>query len=293
MKSTVLTGLLCLATGATLHAQFSFLPQVGFEQSRTTLNYNSLSASGVEGNLRASLKMDYRLKGGHGPYVNLGTSPAPVNFAFDNAGQLMKGIQQAENHLQFRMEAGYQYTSKAIQFGKRKSSVSTSTPEQITETATRKQSCGSATYKSHCSSKKKIAKTALANTNLNMRLQPSVGVAYLPSANEGLKQTANGFEYAANWKTALVPAMGFEFAKGKQRLFTLTVFYTQPLGMQDESFTTSTGTKAVVTNLAPTASTWGMTVGVPFSFAKAAASKPKTEKKEYTKTYYRRCVRVQ
>jgi hypothetical protein len=293
MKIIVLTGTLLLA-GATSHAQLSFLPQVGFEQSRTTLNYNSLSTSGANGNLRAALKMDYRLKGGHGPYVNLGTSAAPIKFWFDNTGQLVKGMQQAKDNLQFRMEAGYQYTSKAIRFGKAKNKMNNPATESFTETTMQKQSCGSSSYKSHCASKRKVAKTPLRDNTLNMRLQPSVGLAYLPAAEESIKQTANGVEYnATNWKTAVVPAMGFEFAKGQQRFLTLTVFYTKPLGMQEESFTSATGNKAITTTLSPKASTWGMTVGVPFSFSKSNAAKTKQVKKDCSKTIYRRCIRRQ
>ena len=294
MKSTVLTCLLCIAAGGVLHAQLSFLPQIGFEQARTTLNYNSLSTSGAEGNLRASLKMDYRFKGGHGPYVNLGTSPAPIHFSFDNSGQLVKGLGAAKSNLQFRVETGYQYSSKPIFFGKSRNTSSAASSEVNTQSTAQQKSCGSTTYKASCRKTKNISKTALANNNLNMRLQPSMGFAYVPSTSEGINQTSNGFTYnATNWKTALVPAVGFEFAKGTNRLFTLTVFYTQPLGLQEETFIGSTGTKAITTALTPKASTWGMTVGVPFSFAKANTHKTKKVKKECSKTSYKRCIRIQ
>lgn len=294
MKSTLLTGALLLA-GTFCHAQLSFTPQVGFEQSRANLNYNSLSTSDVQGNFRANLKTDYRFKGGHGPYISLGTSPAPIKFNFDNTGQLVKGVQQASDNLQFRMETGYQYTSKAIRLGKAKTSTGNPVSETMTsETIVQKKSCGSVVYKSHCSSKRKTVKSTPTDKTLNMRLQPSVGVAYLPSSDESIKQTASGYEYnATNWKTAIVPAMGFEFAKGKQRLLTLTVFYTKPLDLQDESFTTATGNKTIVTNLSPAASTWGMTVGVPFSFTKTQGNKTQTQKqkKECSTNYYKRCTR--
>ena len=134
----------------------------------------------------------------------------------------------------------------------------------------------------------------LTNSNLNMRLQPSLALAYIPSTNESLKQTASGFEYnAAAWKTAIVPAMGFEFAKGPQRLFTLSVFYTKPLGQNEETFTSSSVAKPTITRLAPTASSWGMTVGVPFSFAKANNNKVKKEKRECNRIYYRKCSKLQ
>jgi hypothetical protein len=293
MKSTVLTGVLLLATGVAAHAQLSFLPQVGFERSQTCLDYNSLSASGIEGNLKANLRVDYRFKSGHGPYVGFGTAPAPASFHFDNAGTLMKGVQSAKNNLQFRMETGYQYTTKAIQLGKRNPSSNVEATQTTYENAVQKKSCGSASYRSHCGSKKKSAATRLATNNLNMRLQPSLGLAYIPSANDNIQQTANGFEYNPQWKTAVVPAMGFEFSKGRQRLFTLTVSYTKPLAQQQQSFTDFSSVKGNTTNLRAATSAWGMSVGVPFSFAKSLAGKTTKAKKECTKTYYRRCVRVQ
>lgn len=294
MKSTVLTGALLLATGTMTHAQLSFLPQVGFEQSRTTLNYNALSTSGIEGALKANLRADYRLKGGHGPFINLGTSPAPVNFAFNNTGDLVKNFQATKNNLQFRIETGYQYTSKPIQFKKSPSLPTAETSETLIEKSTQKKSCGSAAYQSNCSNKKKsVKKVVVPNNNLNMRLQPSLGFAYVPSNNESIKQTADGFEYNATaWKTAIVPAMGFEFAKGRQRLLTLTVFCTKPLGLQDETVTTSVNSKAVVTHLNPCASTWGMMVGVPFSFAKSNVVKTKKVKTDSYKSYYRKCSKI-
>ncbi|HYO21736.1 MAG TPA: hypothetical protein VER36_04985 [Flavisolibacter sp.] len=291
MKSTVLTGILLLATGVAAHAQLSFLPQVGFERSQTCLDYNSFSTSGAAGAVKANLRADYRFKAGHGPYVGLGTATATASFSFDNAGTLMKGVQSTKSNLLFRIETGYQYTTKAIQLGKRNPSPNVDATQTSYETAVQKKSCGSAAYRSHCGSKKKTPETRLANTNLSMRLQPSLGLAYIPSATDAIQQTANGVEYNPGWKTAVVPAMGFEFAKGKQRLFTLTVSYTKPLAQQEQSFTDVSSVKAQTTNLRAATSAWGMTVGVPFSFAKSSAGKTSKAKKSCTKTYYRRCIR--
>lgn len=292
MKSTVLTGLLFLLTAAIAHAQLSFLPQIGFEQSRTALNYGDAgSTAGIDGNLKGSLKVGYQFKGGHTPFINLGTSPAPMNFVFDNAGSLVNSYQAAKNNLKFRMEAGYQYTSSPIQFGK-KSSASKSYNETKNRNTEQKKSCGSTNYRSHCGEKKMNFKNKQSNNFLNMRLQPSLALAYIPSTTENIKTTNNGFEYNANWKTAIVPAMGFQFAKGQQKLFTLTVFYTKPLGNNDETVTTYPGIKNTVTQLNSKVSTWGMTVGVPFSFTKANVTKVKKEKKECIKSCYRRCSRL-
>jgi hypothetical protein len=294
--------MLFLLTGAVAQAQLSFLPQVGFEQSRTKLNYgNALSTSGIDGNFKASLKVNYQLKGGHSPFINLSTSPASVNFAFSEDGSLINSSQPVKNNLQFRLEGGYQYSSNPIQFKKRgadsKTIVTETNDVAIEQVATeQRKSCGSSTYKSHCGEKKvNLKRTPVNNNYLNMRLQPSLALAYIPSTQESIKPTGNGFEYnATNWKTAIVPAMGFEFAKGQQRLFTLSVFYTKAVGQNEETFTSSSGTKAVVTRLNPGASTWGMTLGVPFSFAKWNAVKIKEVKKEKdcNKIYYKKCTKI-
>jgi len=102
-----------------------------------------------------------------------------------------------------------------------------------------------------------------------MRLQPSLALAYVPATAENYKQTPAGFEYnAGNWNTAVVPAIGFEFGKGNQRLFTITAFYTRPMGMKEEAVTSSSGNKPVVTAINPKAATWGLTAGIPISMGK-------------------------
>ena len=152
------------------------------------------------------------------------------------------------------------------------------------------------TYTSRCGEKRTVTKIAPANDALNMRLQPSLALAYVPSSTEKIKQTADGFDYTAGtWKTALVPAMGFEFAKGRQRLFTLGVFYTRPLGLKESTVSSFTEGKTYITNLEPRSSTWGLTLGVPLSLTKTKqikAVKTSTEKKSCTRTYYRRCQRL-
>ncbi len=225
MKSTVLTSLLFLLIGTVANAQLSFLPQVGFEQSRTTFNYGESSISGMQGNLKAGLKMDYRLKGGHSPFINLTTSPAPVNFVFSDGNSLANSYQSAKGNLQFRMEAGYQYSSRPFQFTKKGSTLKSDDFNTATASPGKKKNCGSSAYKSHCGQKKRSLKNRAENNFLNMRLQPSLAFAYIPSAGESIKQTPGGVEYnATNYKTAIVPAMGFEFAKDASDYLPLVFF---------------------------------------------------------------------
>lgn len=296
MKSTVLTVTAFLLLGTAANAQLSFLPQVGFEQNRTSLNYNALSTSGMQGNFKAALKVDYRFKSGHSPFVNVATSPAPMHFSFNESGTLMNNGQSVKENLRLRLEAGYQYSSKPIQLGKSSSASKMVTTPVSQEGITQKRSCGSSSYTSRCGSQKMRTKSVQATEALAMRLQPSVALAYIPANNQTIKSGGGGFTYDANnWKTAIVPAMGFEFDRGRQRLFTLTVFYTKPLQQTKESFTSLSTTKPVITSLQSAASTWGMTLGVPFSFTKTKAAKTHREKKECTRTYsrsYRRCSKI-
>ncbi len=296
MKPTLLLGCALLA-GTALHAQFSLLPYAGFEQSRNLLRYgNGFSASDINGNVKAGLRADYRLKGGHSPFVNLTTSPAPVNFSFNKAGSLANNYETVKNNLQFRLEAGYQYSSKPIQFRKQRNSSRPTSFETTSSNTGQKKSCGSRSYSSGCGSKSRANTPVLVNNNLNMRLQPSVALAYIPSSVQTVKQTANGFDYTAGaWKTALVPAMGFEFAKGSQRLFTLTAFYTKPLHQSEEIVNTQIEGKSIATALQPRTSTWGLTFGVPIQFTKSKAPKAqtRTEKKSCNRTSYRSsCLRL-
>jgi hypothetical protein len=293
MKPTLLLGCALLA-GSALHAQFSLFPNAGFEQSRNSLGYGSgLSAADINGNFKAGLRAGFGLKGGHSPFVGLSTNAAPVSFRFTNPGSLQSNIEAVKGNLQYRLEAGYQYSSKPIQLGKTKSVNAAATSAGNTSSK-QKKSCGSYSYRSHCGSKNKAASPV--NKTLNMRLQPSLALAYNPSSVQTLKQRADGFEYTAGaWKTALVPAVGFAFAKGAVPLFTLTAFYTRPLGQKDVMASTQLEGKNFVTALQPASSSWGMTIGLPVNFSKAKASQlqKRTEKHSIQKSSNRKCMRWQ
>lgn len=291
MKPLLLIGCALLAN-TSLRAQFSLLPYAGLEQSRTAMNYGDASSLSVNGNLKAGVRFNYQLKGGHSPFINLTTNPAPVHFAFDNAGSLLNTFR--EGNVQFRLEGGYQYNSGPIRLGKGSNAAKQNLTNTTTTAAYQKGSCGSSPYKSRCSRNRSASKTVAPNGALNMRLQPSLAMAYVPAAANAVKQNPNGFEYTvATGKTALVPAMGFEFAKGSQRLFTLGVFYTRPLSQNSKTITTVNEGKILPMEFAPKASAWGLTLGVPIGFAKPKPTKAKTERKSSCSGMYRRCTRVQ
>lgn len=283
MKPLLLIAFSLLAA-TTLNAQFSLIPQLGIEQSKTSLNYGSgATAAVVNGNLKAALKMDYNIKG-HTPFINLTTAPAPVNFVFDNSGALINSFQSSA--LKFRIEAGYQFTSKAIQLGKQSAAKASAT----SSTSSNKQGrCG---MRARCA-QARANKFSNQTKALNMRLQPAIAFAYVPSATNSITNTADGINYkTAAYKTAVVPSMGFEFAKGRTPIFSLNVFYTKPLTQSSTSTMIGTGSKTFSLPLQTTASSWGLMLGIPIGFSHAPHKQTRMqsqtiERKECHRSYHR------
>ena len=116
MKPAALLTTLSLLLACTASSQFSLLPQLGFESSKTSINHNgsSFSPSGGRGNLKANLRLDYRFKMGHGPYVGIGTSPAVMEYSFTDPSNPKANFNTSTASKLFKMEAGYMFTSKAI-----------------------------------------------------------------------------------------------------------------------------------------------------------------------------------
>lgn len=281
MKPAALTGLLLFILAATANAQLTLLPQIGLDRSKTSVSVNDLpsfSPMGAFGSFKAGLRLDYRFKSGHGPYLGLGTSSGPVAYSFSSPSNALNDYKALETNKLLQLEAGYQYSFKPIRF---RNSPSKSSVER-TETSATRSSCGSY-YRSHCGEQKKAAttKTNTTKTNTTLRIQPSAGLAYHPAAKDDISLKDNVYQYNAGaWKTAFVTGAGFEFGRGRNRLFTLSVFYTHPLG-NDNATTLSTieNTKPVMTSFSSSSSSWGMSLGVPISLSKT--QKPVVKKTEY------------
>jgi hypothetical protein len=93
MKPAATTLMLVLLVAITANAQLSFLPQVGFEQVKTSVRVNDLpsfSPMGFANNFKANLRMDYRFKKGHGPYIGLGSAPGAMAFSFVDATNVLQ-----------------------------------------------------------------------------------------------------------------------------------------------------------------------------------------------------------
>jgi hypothetical protein len=193
--------------------------------------------------------------------------------------------------VQAQLQAGLQYTSKAIFFKKQTSAQTSKVKTETTTNHSYYSSGCSRNYSySGCGSKKsgtaeKTEKTKSQGKGWSFRLQPSAGVGFIPSNVEDLVVTSasaqNNYTYnAGNNKTTLLAGMGFEFAKNEKRLFTLSVNYFKGLGDNATSFTSEVGGKTTTTMLNSKASGWGATLGIPISFTKKLkTTTPKVEQK--------------
>ncbi len=295
MRTAALTLISFVAFAYAAKAQkFSLLPQVGFENSKTTIRYNnssSFSPAGVIFSPQVGLQFAYQSKPGHGFFMGVASSRSTVPFSFTNPETGMTDYKTTTGDMQLRLEGGYQFSSKPFYFKKQNSKVSKPADNKIAQ----KKSCGSYSYKSHCTKNKseaarladtdKLKKPAI-NKGSWVRLQPSAGMGLIPSLKtDVITKTQNGqttYQYrAGNWNTALVTGMGFEFGKNNIRLFTLTVNYFKGIGNLDkQTISTTIGTKTLTTQLQSGVSGWNMRIGVPFTLgAKRPAIKQPIEKK--------------
>ena len=312
---TIILSALFIACGLAMNAQkLSLTPQVGFENSKTSVNYNDLgffAPLGGELNPQVSLRLDYKFKQGFGPYIGASTSRSGVLYSFNNIENGMNEYTAVRANMQVRMESGFQYTSMPIFFNKSKQSSGSSASKTKSST---KSSYGSYSYRSSCSKKYSSQSSRCQNKNSSakkaesknkgawVRLQPSVGVGFIPSPQADVVEKMEGaqttYEYrAGNWNTAFLTGMGFEFGRDNQRLVNISVNYFTGIGnLNTETVSSISGTKTSIAHLESKASGWNVRIGIPFTLAEKKAAKqksePKTKKTSYDKTriqYKYRC----
>lgn len=302
MRSVAFVGILFIAVAVNAQ-KLSLTPQVGFENSKTSVNYNDLGSFaplGGEFNPQVSLRLDYKFKQGFGPYLGASTSRSVVSYSFNDIENGMNLYNATQANMQVRMEGGFQFTTKPILFNKTNASSNTSTSKTK---SSNKSSYGSYTYRSSCSKRyysqssrcqsKNSAAKKVENKNKGgwVRLQPSVGVGYIPSQKTDVVTKVEGgqttYEYRAGaWNTALTTGLGFEFGRDKTRMLNLSVNYFTGIGSMDkETITAVSGTKTSVATLESKASGWNMRIGIPFTLAEKGA----TKKNNQTKTKKTSC----
>ena len=302
MRSLALSGLFIVSALAMNAQKLSLTPQVGFENSRTSVNYNGLGSFAPlagEFNPQVSLRLDYKFKQGFGPYIGASTSRSGVLYGFNDIENGMNAYTATKANMQLRMEAGYQYTTKPIFFNKTKQSTSTSKTK-----SSGKSSCGSYSYRSKCSksyssqSSRCQGKSSTANKvvrkdsfgeNKNkggwVRLQPSMGIGYIAAPKTDIVTKTDGsltaYEYrAGNWNTAFLTGMGFEFGRNQQRLLNVSINYFKGIGnMNAQTVSNESGIKTNYATLESKASGWNMRVGIPFTLGENKSGKQKSANK--------------
>lgn len=273
MKPAACIVLLLLASKG--YTQFSILPQIGFDNTKASVKANNqafFSPLGYQSNLKATIRADYRLKGGYGPFIGLSTGPAAVQIKPANPSDLASNFKAfSAGTMQWRLEAGYQYSSKPIQF---KSAAKKSAAKKETPSTSFHSRCGA--YHGQCGRYKQTF-ARKQPSYYNLRIQPSVGIAYLPDVKNNVITSEGGGHYlAGNWKAGLVAGMGFELGKGKQRLATLSVYYTKGFtNMGNETVNTSIAGKTSSGSFSSKSSGWALTLGVPFQLSGKEKTAPK------------------
>jgi hypothetical protein len=289
MRHSVLA--ICLALIAQVsQSQLSFTPRIGFENANTRVSVNDgkfFSSLPNQLTPQAGARFDYRFKKGHGVFAGISASSTTVAFSFTNPEQSFSNNFSSRSATQVRLEGGYQFNTKPILF---KSNATKNRPAMQRRSScgksesNMKHGCGSySRSSSHCEKPKtSLAKHKSSKQPMQMRLQPQLGMAYIPSVKNDFATKVEGaqstYTYnAGNWNTAIIGGMGFEFAKGKTKLFQVNLQYLKGIGNLDsKTLTTIEGSKSVETTYSSRASSWSLNFGIPVSFAK----NPATHKKQ-------------
>ncbi|MBA2562334.1 MAG: hypothetical protein H0V14_05360 [Chitinophagaceae bacterium] len=291
MRPTILICLFVIF-GYIANAQFTILPQLGFENSRTSIEFNEGSSfSPLAAKLlpQAAIRLDYKFKQAHGPFLGIATSRSIVKINFSDPETGMNSYSASKGNTQLRLEGGYQVSTKPIYF--KKSGSANKSSKANYQKNTERKSCGSYMVRKSCGSKMNKATAAKSKDNRSwVRIQPSLGVAYIPSApsaeiNTKSQGTQTSYEYnAGNWKTALISGVGFEFGKNALSKFNVSINYVKGMGnnLDTKSITTVSGNKSTTTTLESDASSWNLRMGIPINLNK---KKPVIKQQIIEKTY--------
>ncbi|MBO9681068.1 MAG: hypothetical protein J7502_00105 [Flavisolibacter sp.] len=258
-------------------AQFTLQPRLGFETPLTKISYNNSSFyKAVSQSLpQAGVRADYQFKKGFAPYLGVFTHRPLVSYSFNDPKTGMSSYSAAAGDLQVQLQAGLQYTTKAIALNKKKAA--TTSPQKVSET---KSSCCHSYGGCHKTAEAQASKQQ--GNSWTLRLQPSAGLGYIPSGKGDL-ETANSASYqynAGNSPTEFITGLGFELAKNKNPFITLALSYFKGLGTNETVLLTESAGKPVSTNLRSKLSGWNAAIGIPISFAKKSKTTNVTTKKE-------------
>jgi len=301
MRNSTLTSLALVVLGFTANAQkFAIRPYVGLESPRTNLSYNNLSVfKPLQSQISPALgvRVDYKLKKGHGPFVGFSTSRSSVAYSFANPETGMNAFTASAGNMQFQLQGGWQASSKPFYF---KKSASTKTATKSATNQNRQstyKSCGGYRSMSHCGGNNRSqAYKAPKNKSWFVRIIPSAGLAFNPftpaNVTSKIQNGQGNITYnAGNFKTAFISGAGFEFGRGTKQRFIVTINYFKGLGDNAEKITTE-GVKTITTNLSSKVSGWTASLGIPLALTKKSAARQVEKKKCEFKQYKSSCRRV-
>ena len=273
------------------NSQLTILPQAGLENPTTKISYNNLPSFSPVDQLQPQfgVRANYKFKGGFGPFLGLATSRSGVSYNFTDPENGMTAYNASLAKTQLQIQGGVQYSTKPLYFKQKGSTTSSTTP-----TSEKTSSCHSfysscSRYSSSCCKKSgSEQKTKAQKQSWSVRIQPSAGFGFVPSSKSDLVTETSGgqpsYTYnAGNMKTALLTGVGFEFAKNKSSLFTLSVNYFKGLNNNETTFTTESAAKTTTTTLNSRVSGWNASIGIPIGFSKKPSSAHNT--KEHKSTY--------
>ena len=273
------------------NSQLTILPQAGLENPTTKISYNNLPYFSPVNQLQPQfgVRADYKFKGGFGPFLGLATSRSGVSYNFTDPENGMTAYNASLAKTQLQIQGGLKYSTKPIYF-KQKGSTPTAKGTSSEKTSTCHSFYSSCTrYSSSCCKKSSAEQKAKAQKqSWSMRIQPSAGFGFVPSGRSDLvTEISNGqpsYTYnSGSMKTAFLTGVGFEFAKNKARLFTLSVNYFKGLSNNETTFTTESAAKTTTTTLNSKVSGWNASIGIPIGFSKKSSSV--THKTEHKSTY--------
>ena len=289
MRKAAITSIAFVAISVAANAQFSISPRLALESNLTSIRYNqsgSFRPNDVQFAPQAGIRMDYRFKKQHGLFAGVATDRSVVNYRFTDIESGMKNFTADAGDYRFRIETGYQFSSKAINL---KSSKGKTTQIANTSPST-KQKSSNGTY-SRCGGYKSSAMKHKQPSLPYMKIQPYAGYSFVPGAPSNVISTEqNGtsvYEYrAGNWTQAAFAGVDLEFGKGAKRIMTIGVQYLKGFSnMGTETIVETGSNKTSMATVSSSNSQWSVTAGFPIQLGKKkqAVSKSVYNQQQYAK----------
>lgn len=283
MKSIIT--LLFAALAFSANAQFTLLPQAGIDQSKATIQSNDFSAlSKAMTSPQVGLRLSYTAKTGSGAFFGISSGSPATEFKFNDPQTASTSYKLSGQDMQFRIEGGYQFTTKPIALSK---------PHYFNKPSHRfsegqqhngyghygsmhngsHSPCGQHNASNHFG---KSSFKAMQNKGLYMRIVPSLGLAYAPAGKSEIEtETRSGqtfYEYNAGSKTSIIAGTAFQFGSRNQTKFVVSLNYLKGLGNNMQTLNTTDLGKTTTTahTYQSSTSSFNVSIGIPINLKKSS-----------------------